>query len=156
MGRFRGVEGENCENPECDREGVVETVEHLILYCPKYRAERSVLLNQLATLGIPLTIKVILLCDHEYRDYFPFILKCFLAYLNSIPRTQSYFWFSYVSFCFSLSVCICSIVYILCIYVCILFWVSDSVLLYGCYPFVLCNVDSLTMCFSTISFDRGK
>ena len=89
--RFRGIEGENCENPECDREGVVETVEHLILYCPKYRAERSVLLNQLATLGIPLTIKVILLCDHEYRDYFPFILKCFLAYLNSIPRTQSYF-----------------------------------------------------------------
>ena len=89
--RFRMSEGENCENPDCDREGVVETIEHLILHCPKYQVERGVLANRLSSLAIPLTMKVLLLCDYEYRDSFPFILKNFLQYLKAIPRTHTYF-----------------------------------------------------------------
>ena len=89
--RFRMADGENCENPQCDSEGIVETIEHFILQCPKYQRERSILSNKLTPFGIPLNLKVLLLCDERFKEYHPFILKSFLDFLESIPRTLTYF-----------------------------------------------------------------
>ena len=92
LSRFNMSEDEFCQQNTCDGNETVEDIEHFILYCPAYSNARDILQTKLRNINInDLSLKTLLLGEKHHAGKQIEILSCFLEYLYSTNRVQTFF-----------------------------------------------------------------
>ena len=92
LNRFGMTEESTCQNPRCNMEGTIDTVEHFLLHCPAYACDREEFRRKLSLAGVvEFNLKTILLGSDADESRNAIICKHLTVFLRSTNRTQSFF-----------------------------------------------------------------
>ena len=79
-----------CTHPQCTAEGQDESIEHLLLHCPRYAHGRAHLEHRLAASGLPLPLRLINVLNppERGRRQYAVLYSATDAFLTSIAHTR--------------------------------------------------------------------
>ena len=89
--RFKMAEEPFCQNFPCYYSEINETIQHILIECPKYYVERKIFKTKVNALNVDFNLKNILLGNKSLMDKNGLILKYFIEFVNKIDRMKTYF-----------------------------------------------------------------